>query len=52
MSISIKIVTWPLSTMGEHACTQEGMVSYHYPSRIQGKTGGHTTQLCPQNPQR
>ena len=31
-SVSIKIVTRPLSTMGQYACTMESMVSYHYPS--------------------
>ena len=31
LSVSIKIDTRPLSTMGENSCTLESMVSYHYP---------------------
>ena len=37
-SVSIKIVTRPLSTMGQYACTLESMVSYHYPPRNEDKT--------------
>ena len=37
-SVSIKIVTRPLSTMGQYACTLESMVSYHYPPRTEDKT--------------
>ena len=33
-----KIVTRPLSTMGQYACTLESMVSYHYPPRTEDKT--------------
>ena len=38
MSVTINIVTRPLSTMGVNTCTLESMVSYHYPPRIQDKT--------------
>ena len=38
-SVIIKIVTRPLSTMGQYACTLESMVSYHYPlPRTEDKT--------------
>ena len=38
MSVTIKIVTRPLSTMGVNTCTLESMVSYHYPPRTKDKT--------------
>ena len=38
MSVMIKIVTRPLSTMGVNTCTLESMVSYHYPPRAKDKT--------------
>ena len=41
LSVSIKIVTRPLSTMGQYACTLESMVSYHYPPRTEDKTRQH-----------
>ena len=44
LSVSIKIVMQPLSTMGENAFTLESMASYHYPPRVQDKT--RTKVLC------
>ena len=38
LSVWIKVVTRPLSMMGENGCTLESMVAYHYPPRIQDKT--------------
>ena len=38
LSVSIKIVKRPLSTMGRYACTLESMVSHHYPPCTECKT--------------
>ena len=37
LSVSIKIVTHPPSTVSENACTLESMVSYHYPRQDEDK---------------
>ena len=40
LSVSIKVVTRPLSTMGENGCTLESMVAYHYPPAFKTSLSG------------